>query len=405
MVSPTEIILEYVCPSLGVLAANLMFVAPLKDLRSAVTLGAGLGDLNPTPWAFMLGNCLGWTSYGILLSNWFVFWANYPGFLIACWLNLGAVKLMYSSHHQDEARRSLVEYLSSHRREDVDPAQRRSLLQHDQTNPRRQHENDENENNDDRCGNHVTNENDNRDSTNIAEIGESPTSTNNTLPSSISAQDRDDSNANAQQPHDWAKIVWDVTSQTTPAKAPHDFLVVGIVIVWSAVLSAIGFYKYYSSLSNEEDPIDAGNSESPSSSTNADDVAQAIVGYVVNFNLVFFYGAPLSAINRVLQTKRADALHVPTMVMNTSNAVFWTAYALAPQINDPFIYVPNALGVVLGAMQFFLWMVFPKTTTIHEQSGRSSTASGGGKGNHNQTNNNHENNEHVPGAEENPLQC
>merc|ERR1711935_303010 len=75
-----------------------------------------------------------------------------------------------------------------------------------------------------------------------------------------------------------------------------------------------------------------------------------------------FYGAPLSAIRTVLTTKQSNAFHVPTMVTNTSNSVFWTSYAVA--INDPIVYVPNGLGVLLGAIQFFLLMVFPKTPVI-----------------------------------------
>lgn len=389
MVSPSEIILEYVCPSLGMLVANLMFLAPMKDLQSAVAIGQGLGDLNPTPWAFMLGNCLGWTTYGILISNWFVFWANYPGFLIACWLNLGAVKLMYASHHKEETRRSLVEYLSSSSSAAAaasmktltqgDTVEERQSFLCDELNPKRQHETDDDENDD-----RTTDEND-KDPTKIVDCGDGIASTNKTSPSSASTQagagagESASANPNTQQ-KDWTKIVWEVTSQTTPAKTPHERLVMGIVIVWTVVLSTIGFYKHYTSLTNDSEQ-----------SSNASNVAQSVVGYVVNFNLVFFYGAPLSAISRVLRTKRCDTLHVPTMIMNTSNAVFWTSYALAPQINDPFIYVPNGLGVLLGTIQFFLWMVFPKTAD--EEYGRPSATGGANQDNHNGVTNGNANNE------------
>jgi solute carrier family 50 protein (sugar transporter) len=359
MVSPSEIILEYVCPSLGMLVANLMFLAPMKDLQSAVSIGQGLGDLNPTPWAFMLGNCLGWTSYGVLLSNWFIFWANYPGFLIACWLNLGAVKLMYASHHKEATRRSLVEYLSSSTSAAAAIASMEASIQGDtekerqpflcdESNPKRQHESDDDENDDTRTTEEIV-----KDPTKIVDCGDGIASTNKIASSSASTQVGTNLSASINpkfQQQDWAKIVWEVTSQTTPAKTPHERLVMGIVIVWTVVLSTIGFYKHYASLNNDSEQ-----------SSNANNVAQSIVGYVVNFNLVFFYGAPLSAISRVLNTKRFDSLHVPTMIMNTSNAIFWTSYALAPQINDPFIYVPNGLGVLLGTIQFSLWMIFPKT--------------------------------------------
>merc|ERR1712085_189450 len=109
---------------------------------------------------------------------------------------------------------------------------------------------------------------------------------------------------------------------------------------------------------------DNGNSDADADGNSASDnsLEQKVLGIVVNLNLIFFYGAPLSAIRTVLTTKHSNAFHVPTMVMNTSNSVFWTSYALA--INDPYIYVPNGLRVLLGAIQFFLLMVFPKTPPV-----------------------------------------
>jgi len=346
MPTPTEIVLEYVCPSLGLIVANMMFLAPLNDLRTAVAKGNGLGDLNPTPWAFMLGNCLGWTAYGVLLSNWFVFWANYPGFMIACWLNLGAVKLLYSSHHQAEARKSLVDFLSSSKAFTEAMARRGSI---DESGLEKESFLEKTKDNEDVETTGTKKAMDEYDSATADDSSPSSKSTG------------DDSQKQPQSPEhhhfDWAKIVWDVTSQTTPAKTPHEFLVVGMIFVWTLVLSAIGFYQHYD--------LDVERSQR---------VAQNVVGGVVNTNLVFFYGAPLSKIQTVLKTKRSNTLHLPTMVMNTSNAIFWTAYALSPQINDPYIYAPNGLGVVLGTIQFFLWMVFPRKEEEEERTNKKDTA-------------------------------
>ena len=44
--SATDIVLEYVCPSLGVIAANLMFSSALRDCRTKVVAGQGLQSLN-----------------------------------------------------------------------------------------------------------------------------------------------------------------------------------------------------------------------------------------------------------------------------------------------------------------------------------------------------------------------
>merc|ERR1719343_1866912 len=108
----SEIILNYVCPVLGVILTNAIGISPLKDLQRAVAQGEGLNDLNPTPWVFQLGNCLGWTVYAILANDWYIFCADFPGFIIAVWLNMGAVKLLYLSHHQEETRYSIANFLA-----------------------------------------------------------------------------------------------------------------------------------------------------------------------------------------------------------------------------------------------------------------------------------------------------
>ena len=45
----------------------------LCHLFVVVRCAGRLGDLNPTPWAVMLGNCCGWVTYSILINNLFVF--------------------------------------------------------------------------------------------------------------------------------------------------------------------------------------------------------------------------------------------------------------------------------------------------------------------------------------------
>jgi len=172
----------------------------------------------------------------------------------------------------------------------------------------------------------------------------------------------------SQNANEWAKVIWDVTSQTTPAKTPHENLIMGIILLWTLVLSGIGFYGVITMSNGSGSGNGNGNGGSVvdtgvDGDTYDDSIPQMIVGVVVNINLVFFYGAPLSAINTVIKTKTSNRLHVPTMITNTMCSIFWTAYAVAPQINDPFIYVPNGLGVVLGVMQFILYIIFPNSNS------------------------------------------
>jgi solute carrier family 50 protein (sugar transporter) len=54
MADARTIILEYICPGIGVVLATQMFLAPYKDVQKAIRSGS-LGELNPLPWVFMLG--------------------------------------------------------------------------------------------------------------------------------------------------------------------------------------------------------------------------------------------------------------------------------------------------------------------------------------------------------------
>jgi hypothetical protein len=94
MASIAHLIETQVCPTIGAILSNMAFAAPIKSLQSAVKVG-NLGDLNPTPWAFMLGNTVGWLAYAFITGDLFVFFANVFGLLFSIYLNIGAMKLQY----------------------------------------------------------------------------------------------------------------------------------------------------------------------------------------------------------------------------------------------------------------------------------------------------------------------
>ena len=275
--STSTIILEYVCPGIGVLICQFMFSAPYRDLQRAIDRGH-IGDLNPTPWAFMLGNCFGWVVYSALKQNLFIFWANAPGFVLSVYLNLGAVKLLYQSHHATEIRKSFVTFFQ----------QEESIKRSSQE----------------------------WQTENVEEAAETTTTS-------------------TPRATDWTTVVWNVTSQTTPAPAPHEKLVLCIVIIWTACISLLVFAQSFDTNTRE-----------------------LIVGLVVNLNLVFFYGAPLSTIYTVLTQGNSSSIHIRTMVTNTLNGTFWTAYGIA--VLDPFIYAPNGLGALLGSIQVVLIALYPR---------------------------------------------
>jgi solute carrier family 50 protein (sugar transporter) len=99
---------ELIAPSIGCVLSTLTFAAPIKSLLSAIEFGS-LGSLNPTPWAFMTGNTIGWLAYSFITKDLFVFFANAPGLLISIWLNTGACKLQYYEELVRRSSESLTE--------------------------------------------------------------------------------------------------------------------------------------------------------------------------------------------------------------------------------------------------------------------------------------------------------
>lgn len=83
-----------------------------------------------------------------------------------------------------------------------------------------------------------------------------------------------------------------------------------------------------------------------------------IIGIIGNLLLIFFYASPLSTIMVVLRTRSSVTIHVPTMILNTANSSFWFVYTLFQQ--DPWQYVPNGIGSILGFLQIFLAFIFPR---------------------------------------------
>ena len=136
------------------------------------------------------------------------------------------------------------------------------------------------------------------------------------------------------------KTALEITIQKTEAPAPHEKVVVFVVTFWVAVISLCSFLK----LSIE--------------------MWQMVVGIVVNINLLFFYGAPLSMIVTVLKTRDSSSIHRWTMLMNTANAIFWTAFGFG--VMDWYILVPNGIGAILGFIQMFLRLVMPASESVDQ---------------------------------------
>jgi hypothetical protein len=133
---------------------------------------------------------------------------------------------------------------------------------------------------------------------------------------------------------DFSALVWSLTSQTTPAPESHENMVMAIVSFWTALISVITLANF------------------------THETKALIIGYCVNVNLFFFYGAPLLSIVKVLKERNSASIHLETMITNTLNSSFWTAYGFA--ILDGFIFIPNGIGAILGIVQIVLVAILPR---------------------------------------------
>lgn len=324
MLSPSVIILEYICPLFGMIVANIMFTAPVQSVRHAISIGT-LGQLNPTPWAFMMGNCIGWVAYSYLINNLFLLLANAPGLILSVWLNMAAAKLQYSDRISHGMRSSFVQLLDRNRKSFRIPEEHRAALG----------ENDDHDDID------IAQEN-----TSVQQQQQRPTILNN-------------NNDDAYTFANLRKMALDITIQKTSIPAPHEKVVVTIAAFYVTLISILYFLQL------------------------TIDQWKLIIGFIVNVNLLFFYGAPLSTIYTVFTTRDSSSIHRWTMVMNTANAVFWTAFGFG--VLDWFIIVPNGLGAVLGVVQMVLRVVVPSSRgNENDEFGISSSSlTDGGVGNNN----------------------
>jgi uncharacterized protein with PQ loop repeat len=135
---------------------------------------------------------------------------------------------------------------------------------------------------------------------------------------------------------DYTSFIWDIAIQKTPAPASHEIMVLCISTIWLVLVTIAALGR---SVLDE-------NSRT------------FLIGLAVNANLIFFYGAPLSKIAVVIESKTSESIHIPFMVASLLNGTLWVCYGIA--VSDYFISVPNGFGSLLGVIQLALCVVYPR---------------------------------------------
>jgi solute carrier family 50 protein (sugar transporter) len=357
-----DFVLQVVFPTVGVFTGCFMNFAPFRSVLKA-TRDGNLGGLNATPWVFMLGNCAGWLAYSYLLENMYVFIPNAVGFILSIWLNIQAIKIQYENHRSHEMQTLLINAL-----EDLDRSK------HSKINKKTVTEMVQNVIVEDTppidminpvttapiVGDDNSEENQTGGNTTATTYDSVHTSTQGDDPDDhykddespnfqrLRGTDREYSMLATETVHeaaeavmDYASFVWDIAAQRSPAPASHEMMVLAISTFWLFLITLVVFTQ---SAWDEATRV-------------------LLIGLTVNVNLIFFYGAPLSKIATVLETRSSRLIHVPTMVCSLSNGSLWFVYGIA--VGDYFIAVPNGFGTVLGVVQFVLCMIFPRHSHHH----------------------------------------
>lgn len=295
---------SYVCPALGVILANMTCTAPIKDAKAALA-NASLGDLNPTPWAFMTGNCLGWIAYSYVTVDYFVLAANAPGVLVSLWLNGCAMKLQYfeNSCSVDSSDGSYHKITNvggdSHDIIEASDFQDKYLNKSDIT----------------------------ADTSKVTDLEEK---LNTEEPSMMECQElhlRNEATERSQSEVQKNMLV------------SHEKKFLSIMLLWLTIVSTIFFTR-------------------PASND-----VEMIIGTAANINLLFFFGSPLSVIYSVIRLRDSSSIHLQTMMMNSGCSTFWCIYGIS--LGDPYIFLPNGCGVIFGAMQMLLLLKFPRRLHSH----------------------------------------
>lgn len=97
----TDIIVTTVCPLLGVLISNAMFLSPWSLVMTA-RKNRHLGNVNPVPFALMFINNLGYCVYGAMLSNYYVFFSSVFGVLLSLFYTITCLTIMAKEAFEDE---------------------------------------------------------------------------------------------------------------------------------------------------------------------------------------------------------------------------------------------------------------------------------------------------------------
>ena len=91
------------------------------------------------------------------------------------------------------------------------------------------------------------------------------------------------------------------------------------------------------------------------------DAAGTMVGSIGCAFGLAYYMAPLSTVYVIIKNRDARTLYAPMICINLVNAMLWVFYGAAG-VNDPIIWGPNMIGIMLSVFQLLLIFLFRNPT-------------------------------------------
>jgi solute carrier family 50 protein (sugar transporter) len=88
---------------------------------------------------------------------------------------------------------------------------------------------------------------------------------------------------------------------------------------------------------------------------------RAILGVLGATLATLMYGAPLTIMKMVIETKSVEFMPFLLSLFVFLNSLAWTIYAIMPK-KDFYVLVPNVIGLVLGTGQLVLYAIYRRST-------------------------------------------
>jgi solute carrier family 50 protein (sugar transporter) len=97
----------FMAPFSAIILGAVMYMTSICAVIEQRKRKNGLESLNPAPYPIFVANCLGWLIYSCAVANHWVWWGNFPGFLIGIWLCFSATGLCSK---KEETTKSFIKW-------------------------------------------------------------------------------------------------------------------------------------------------------------------------------------------------------------------------------------------------------------------------------------------------------